>query len=404
MFPYIRLFLGGTKLRCLSMPIRAPELWTLSLLPRLGDMHPSMECFKTYMTYLPPSNSTIETVSDLVSRWDRLEKLTCGPLTRRALSHLATLPNLRTLSLDLSSHPPIMLSTPPSPFSALQCLELKAHSIALCTPLISLVTSCTTVKLCITSSTITTISTFKDLYGIFGSSFPSLSSIQFAEFLSPQPAHLPDGPMIDIDTIRPLLDLTHLTCVQLNPVCAFSLDDDRLTELALAWPALQELDLGTRHGWRRGTKVTLRGLLLLIKNCPKLDSLGIVINATKIDSHSPTRPGGGVQNDAITELSLGDSTIDHSDHVAAFLSDILPKVEYIDHHWGSSESRIAKKYKRHWDTVGRLLSLFAMVREQERNWKGNTRLEGAEVAISPGPVMMRQPSSYSSGSSTDSTF
>jgi hypothetical protein len=52
--------------------------------------------------------------------------------------------------------------------------------------------------------------------------------------------------------------------------------------MAMAWPRLRELSLGTERALGGVSNVTLTGLLPLVEYCPDLEILRIIVNATKI--------------------------------------------------------------------------------------------------------------------------
>jgi hypothetical protein len=64
-------------------------------------------------------------------------------------------------------------------------------------------------------------------------------------------------------------------------MCRVDLDGDSITEIGKAWPHLEELDLGTRYGWRPHKGISLDALVSLIDLCPDLHTLGIVIDGTR---------------------------------------------------------------------------------------------------------------------------
>ncbi|KAF9465372.1 hypothetical protein BDZ94DRAFT_1149054, partial [Collybia nuda] len=95
------------------------------------------------------------------------------------------------------------------------------------------------------------------------------------------------------------------------------------------WSQLEDLTLGIKGPWIRPSRVTLKGLIPLLAQCPLLKTLGIVIDATVDDDTLQTRPGRGIYNTKITSLEVGSSRIQNPVNVAAFLSDILPCITNI---------------------------------------------------------------------------
>jgi hypothetical protein len=135
-------------------------------------------------------------------------------------------------------------------------------------------------------------------------------------------------------TLLPLLDFRNLTHLWMT--CVFSdLDDARLSQMAQAWPYLQVLQLQSPASDIGQSRITLGGILPVLKYCPKLRELALTVDATchpcanpPCTSH-PEQPWLGVSNHNITILDVGNSVIDSAKDVAQFLSHILPNLEKI---------------------------------------------------------------------------
>jgi hypothetical protein len=113
--------------------------------------------------------------------------------------------------------------------------------------------------------------------------------------------YIPPGPspLIPIETFRPLLSF-NLTTLSIGPI---AIDDSWITEIAQAWPNLESFsvtDLLTAK-----PKITLEGMILLVKRCPRLRTLTMTIHA------QPVRPTllTGVSNDHITSIWLDYSSV-----------------------------------------------------------------------------------------------
>jgi hypothetical protein len=177
--------------------------------------------------------------------------------------------------------------------------------------------------------------------------------------------HVSDSFTIDADMMRPLLSFVNLQEMIICTCHNFELGNDFLDEVTKAWPKLHTLRLGC-YGWGGRSSITLAGFIPLIQRCPDLTYLGLVVDATVVD-HSLNIP---VSSTKITTLYLGDSKIEDSASVAAYLSGLFPNLTSI-YSWESviSAARTAerKMYKDRWTEVVRLTKIFADVRRMERN-------------------------------------
>ncbi|OBZ67047.1 hypothetical protein A0H81_12882 [Grifola frondosa] len=159
--------------------------------------------------------------------------------------------------------------------------------------------------------------------------------------------------------LRSLFVLHGLSLVHIDLPLASDIDDSFMKDLASAFPLVQYLRLGMVDGFKAQTAITLEGIVHLVKHCPHLTHLGLVIDATTSPRSTDRRPGGGVENELMTTLYLGNSKIIHSHWVAAFLSDIFPNLTQIVS-GGDAEDN------RRWKHVSDLLGVFVAVRRQER--------------------------------------
>ncbi|KAF7794024.1 hypothetical protein EIP86_005152 [Pleurotus ostreatoroseus] len=87
--------------------------------------------------------------------------------------------------------------------------------------------------------------------------------------------------------------------------CPFDLTDHDLRNIATWWPRLQTLSMG-KYGWRIAHRVTLVGLLELVKGCPRISELDVAFN--------PMQPAGvvpqGHRNKRLTTLGVCDSPVE----------------------------------------------------------------------------------------------
>ena len=374
-FPYITLFLGAPQLTRININFYESSS-RLSLLPRLKVLHPSIK--EAIIDYADsPTMQAVEAISGLVCSWGSLTTLTCGPLTAGAWVHLSALPALRSLNTTLPAIDVTGIAFRCS-FDALQLLKLsKLHLLMPCVTLINRMAPSHLKSLIINLPTSFTSAELRELFECLRKNTRHLQELSIQGFmpLSPQS----EGHTIKSNTLKPLFSLPKLVSIRLFPNCSFNLDDMTLSQMAPSWPSLKTLILGSEHGWKRRSKLTLKSLLIILVHCPDLQELGIVIDATKVDWNPIGKPGGGFSHTTLTELHMGDSRVTSATMVGAFLSDIVPRVTTITA-WQTVEMETregGKKYQRRWEEVQRLLSTFAMVREQERQWSERTRIVDA---------------------------
>lgn len=127
-----------------------------------------------------------------------------------------------------------------------------------------------------------------------------------------------------LQTFTPLMHFSGLKEVDLSAFCMSLLNDDALGSIVKSWPRLECLYLGTKCFWRTPPNITFRGLVALLSTCPSLRNLGLVFDATKVDSLTAEKLGCGVCNTNITSFHVGFSPIEQPLQVAASLSAVLP--------------------------------------------------------------------------------
>lgn len=127
-----------------------------------------------------------------------------------------------------------------------------------------------------------------------------------------------------LQTFTPLMRFSGLKEVDLSTFCMSLLDDDALGSIVKSWPHLECLQLGNKCFWQLPPKITFRGLVALLSTCSNLRKLGLVFDATKIDSPAAEKLGLGVCNTNITSFHVGCSPIEQPLQVAVALSAVLP--------------------------------------------------------------------------------
>jgi hypothetical protein len=160
---------------------------------------------------------------------------------------------------------------------------------------------------------------------------------------------------IDSGILRPLFVLRGLLDVIIELPNHFVLDNAFIGDVASSWPLLRTLAL--RGPWPKPHKITLEGLLPLAQKCPRLTHLDLAIDGTVPPPWTQIRPGNGVSNSALLHLGVNESEVQNEEEVAAYLSDIFPRVKI-------SSNGIWSGF---WEQVTLLVPFFVHIRQQERN-------------------------------------
>jgi hypothetical protein len=320
------------------------RITTTSMAGQDSSLCPSLELFSL-------TGATAEVVDlGFLDQWERLQSAKCvASLTPQALKRISTCPTLRSLTflipdreawvqaigLDHSSFPKLVAALVACSFldpvsTWLQKLQLpKLETVVIAT------------------TNVAAPGSVVNLFNILQRH--PLSSLSLRSSDSKELHH------VSITVLRLLFNCPLLTMLSIN-ACSFAVDDDDLEALSKAFPKLKLLEIIT-HSSQEPSRITLNGLVPLLKHCPDLETLKISINATHIGDNLD-RPGNGVRNTCITKLSLYNSPIGDVGRAALFLSDILPNVRTIEE-TSTSES---------WKKVATLLEVFYLARKQERRW------------------------------------
>ncbi|KAI9573115.1 hypothetical protein HD554DRAFT_2059143 [Boletus coccyginus] len=347
---------------------------TFDVLPLLPIRCPRIKQIMAFRNFVfQKGDRALETFSRVLCQLKELQALRCAELPDDSVLHLAQLPNLRILRMDLRliSLDHLESAFGPIRFPVLQEVLLSAPSMSHCLSFLKFIqsTSVDTINLNIDDETCA--ADYNVIFTAWASnpSYRNLSVIDISEMQVWR--DYDDKHIIDITTLRPLFQLKRLTSLKLETLCTFDLDNAAIKEIAMAWPLLETLDLSIREcGWEIPSKVTLPGLLPLLRNCPNLALLGLVVDATVLPMVSTRLPGAGVRNTSLESLWLADSKITRPSLVASFLSAVAPNIEQIVS-WNTPllSGRSGKdKYLKRWKEVERLVRQFALVRKQEREW------------------------------------
>ncbi|KAJ7798050.1 hypothetical protein B0H14DRAFT_2389052 [Mycena olivaceomarginata] len=108
--------------------------------------------------------------------------------------------------------------------------------------------------------------------------------------------------------------------------------------MATAWPQLRTLDLSPGcQSAGYAPRATVAGLLPLAQHCPRLESLALVLDATRTDPEILD----GINNCALARLDVGESPLSSPGAVAAFLAAIFPNLQVVSSRQEGNRNKLA---------------------------------------------------------------
>ncbi|KIK95530.1 hypothetical protein PAXRUDRAFT_11391 [Paxillus rubicundulus Ve08.2h10] len=359
-----------------------PNALTRFILPLLPSRCPLIRQFMAFRNFLfQKGDPVLAELSKVLCQLTELEALRCAELTDDGVRHLSLLPRLKSLRVDLrlNSLDNLESALGRTGFPLLREALLSAPTMSHCLRFLRLIksTSVDTINLNVDDETCA--ADYKTIFTSWAAdpSYHNISIIDISEMRIWR--DYDEKHIIDITALRPLFQLKRLTCLKLETLCTYDLDNAAIKEIAAAWPLLEALDFSIREcGWEIPSKVTLQGLIPLLRDCPNLALLGVVLDATVLPDASVRLPGAGVRNTSLDSLWLADSKITRPTMVAAFLSAVAPNIEQIVS-WNTPllSGREGKdKYRKRWREVERLMRHFSTARRQEREWALRVSGEG----------------------------
>ncbi|KAJ7897571.1 hypothetical protein B0H14DRAFT_3853206 [Mycena olivaceomarginata] len=129
----------------------------------------------------------------------------------------------------------------------------------------------------------------------------------------------------------PLFTLTTLTSVTLATPVGLDLDDAAAAEIARAWPRITSLDLAGSAFLHVPPRMTLCALLAFAWFCPHLWRLSLPINARSVPKWQKAQTAAEARptQRRLRSLHVGDSPVGTPLDVAAYLSSIFPRLEWV---------------------------------------------------------------------------
>jgi hypothetical protein len=343
--------------------VRDGDIFSMSLLHTLQELCPSIK----KLVIRNFTAAVMEDVSTHICSWETLEEVSVSRLNDSALTHLASMRTLRSLSFLAMD--PIFTSSPPRgpAFPVLQTLSFEADDASALPRVLSFSTKCPINDLSFEVNQPSSTDSWRECFQALQKhiSHNTLKSLQFGEIGEEQADATRAIPGTLLMSLHVFSNLTKFTLRLSSPL---EFDDTTLKSMAIAWPSLRELCLGTDRALGGLSNVTLAGLIPLVQYCRDLSILEVVVNATNTTALSQSKPGAGISNTLMTSLNFGDSRISPDvSNIAAFLSDIFPNVTSILY----DVDQQIEEFDDRWEQVERLIPVFAKVRLQERLFAGS---------------------------------
>ncbi|KAJ6466117.1 hypothetical protein C8R47DRAFT_41131 [Mycena vitilis] len=267
-----------------------------------------------------------EGISQFVKGLKSLNSLHVADLNQNALEHLASLTTLTSLTME---HLPA-LTCFPSPsdsrmFPHLSTIEAWTPSVR---DAIAFTQSLSYSPLAWLGVTITGHTRLDDLSLLYSTiakthnpTLLEILHIGTATDIEPITG-LPAEVLVESAVLTQFLHFRNLERLWLD--APFDLDDGIMLDMARAWPHIRVINFFAATMTRIPPRTTLLSLYSFAKHCPKLESLTILLDGTKIppEANSPH----SVAQNTFTLLIIGYSPIRAPNQVARFISRIFPGI------------------------------------------------------------------------------
>ncbi|RDB14801.1 hypothetical protein Hypma_016475 [Hypsizygus marmoreus] len=368
-FPYIHLLTGSNITTfSLSNPALIPYISTMSLLTSMNTRYPGL----THLS-LTDFREEVEVaaISSAVCGWNHFRYLKVGALSNDALVHIAALPSLSHLHLQYRavdrSHIKYPLSRNSCAFPAVRTMIISSPDFSFCTDLLRSMSPGSSLKNINFSTTKFVPSTSMEWTNVIQalhdicdhSALEHLSLRDNEEDLDQFEDQYPN--VVGPKHLKPLLAFSRLTSISLRANGGFDLDDPMVNDMAVAWPRLTNLRVSS--DFAPSPRATISALTSLAQHCPRIMTLTMAFNAEPASIPTPTS-SPRVSNTQLKSLNVENSPISHAPSVAAFLSDIFPKIAtvFVNENDNIDEETELEKA---WGEVQNLLWVFASVRDHE---------------------------------------
>ncbi|KAG1736877.1 uncharacterized protein EDB91DRAFT_495084 [Suillus paluster] len=166
----------------------------------------------------------------------------------------------------------------------------------------------------------------------------------------------------------PLHAYSNLTRLDIEKCCDMSMSDEELCQLVGTWPKLRVLKISCHVAINDTTVPTFHGLISLLRLCPALTSLALVIDTTKLEGIDLKCPGGERCNEQLKSLALGNSSIESPVNVALILSGLFPCLTQVNLDcWDTAPMNSLPQKKsdmERWELTNSILGGFSLVRQR----------------------------------------
>ncbi|KAJ7172789.1 hypothetical protein C8R43DRAFT_1208810 [Mycena crocata] len=313
---YIPLFINP---RMESIRLNFSRDCSLAVLPTLAQQCPDLR----HVVIDDERSDSIAPLSTFVTGLTSIQSISITRIDRKAFHHLGRSHSL--ISLRLNKLPPVLIQNADRhPFSRLQRLEILPEAeIHPATLFFGASRSIPLASITMHFSTPLTAFATSDFYSALAAGCPhgSLVYLNLTTTTFEDPLALDCS--IPSTTLRTLFCFTNLTYVRIVASVGFDLEDGAVSDLALAWPHVEYLEL-TSCSCPVRSRVTLLALRSLAQYCPRLKHLDIVFDASAV----PTTDNEACQM-SLTTLHASLCSITASLPVAHFLSAIFPNLASI---------------------------------------------------------------------------
>ncbi|KAJ7059112.1 hypothetical protein C8F01DRAFT_273739 [Mycena amicta] len=332
---------------------------TVAALPRIAKKCPHLTVVRAYAPERdePRSNDDpyspfVDGLSEFMVELQGLHILDVGDeITTPAWLHVARLPRLRRLSLELHRPldlPPLSLSQPP--FEVLRDLTLTSGNIVALTELLGHLTSVPlrSLELSIWMNSAVTATAVHHLFLVLVSAVSSHSlekfTLQFANVYASALHGDAEIHRIRGETIGILSAFTQLRTVIIDTLQAITLDDESMLKVARAWSQLRFLAISDAAS-PTTAMISLRSLDYLARHCPKLGCITLGID---VPAEYAVRSTEIIQQRALVSLTVFGSPLAEGqiDGVAGFIAARFPNLEWLIAATHSTDE---------WDQVARIL-------------------------------------------------
>ncbi|KAF5332635.1 hypothetical protein D9611_005387 [Ephemerocybe angulata] len=346
--PYMSLFFGcsveSLLLSLEEVPDESEDPLLAASVALMGRRFPHV---KDLVFEAPSLGWSLEVAHDFFasSSWSYLQELSLQYATPRLVRQLATFPCLSSLYIydnQRQRHPDWDTPLPPytplgeDGFPALRELELTLDKITDAIHFLRLMSpnnklkelQCNAyAKGCTSEECQTVIDAIRDHCNPLTLESVSLCAPE-EYFNDPQAIEQIDLASEDLVDLSPLYRFSKLRSLEIQFEGSVQFAEAQIPEISRAWPDLDNLELCTRFSNPdRIPSMNHHGLLRLLQACPKIDSLGLRIDTTQLNSKEEVSNAGTFP---LKYLCFGDSPICSPSLVVAFLRTHFPDLPSLE--------------------------------------------------------------------------